>query len=95
MSGHAAVVRGLVCPLVPGLTDDEVERFTRQLGAILEHVEKLREVDVTGVEGTTHAVLLDGPFRPDEARSSEVRDEALRAAPRVEEGLFAVPKIIP
>ena len=77
------------------LSDDEVPRFTRQLGAILEYVDKLKEVDVSGVESTGHAVPLVGPLRRDEPRPFDVREAVLAGAPRAEEGLFAVPKIIP
>ena len=76
------------------LADDEVERFARQLGAILEYAEQLRGLDVGEVEGTSHAVATACPQRPDEARPSDVREAALAAAPRVEEDLFAVPKVV-
>jgi aspartyl-tRNA(Asn)/glutamyl-tRNA(Gln) amidotransferase subunit C len=76
------------------LTEQEVTQFTKQLGTILAYVDQITEVDVEGVEGTAHAVPLDGPFRDDIARDAGVRDEVLAAAPRQEEGLFVVPKIV-
>lgn len=76
------------------LADDEVERMARDLAAILDYVAQIEAVDVAGVEGTSHAVPLPGPFREDAARDAGVRCEALAAAPREEEGLFAVPKIV-
>lgn len=76
------------------LTDDEEQRLGAQLGNILGYIEKLRELDVTAVEPTAHAVPMVNVTRPDEVRPSLTNEEALRNAPAKANGLFLVPKIV-
>jgi len=76
------------------LSPDEEARLGTQLGGILGYIEKLKELDVTGVEPTAHAVPLTNVTRPDEIRPSLSHEEALRNAPARTNGLFAVPKIV-
>jgi aspartyl-tRNA(Asn)/glutamyl-tRNA(Gln) amidotransferase subunit C len=76
------------------LTPDEEQRIGAQLGNILGYIEKLKEVDVTGVEPTAHAFPLVNVTRPDEVSPSLSNDEALRNAPAKANGLFMVPKIV-
>lgn len=74
----------------------EVEQATigAQLRGILAYVEKLKEVDVTGIEPTAHAVPLTNVVRPDVVRPSLTNADALRNAPAKANGLFVVPKIV-
>ena len=76
------------------LTTAEVERLRGELTAILGYAEKLQSLDTEGVEPMTHAVPLDCPMRPDEARPSFSADEALADAPEPVDGFFGVPRII-
>ena len=76
------------------LTPEEEQTLAAQLGNILGYIEKLREVDVSGVEPTAHAFPLMNVTRPDEVRSSLTNEEALRNAPAQANGLFLVPKIV-
>ena len=76
------------------LTPAEEQKFGEQLGHILEHIEKLKELDVTNVEPTAHAVPLVNVTRADEVRPSLPHDEAMRNAPSQVGGLFQVPKIV-
>ena len=76
------------------LTSDEEVKLTAQLGHILGYIEKLREVDVSGVEPTAHAVPMVNVTRADEIRPSLAHEDALRNAPRQANGLFIVPKIV-
>ena len=76
------------------LTPDEEIKLAAQLGGILGYIEKLKELDVTGVEPTAHAVPLVNVTRADEIRPSLAHEEALRNAPRQANGLFIVPKIV-
>jgi aspartyl-tRNA(Asn)/glutamyl-tRNA(Gln) amidotransferase subunit C len=76
------------------LTPEEEQKIGAQLGNILGYIEKLKEVDVTGVEPTAHAFPLVNVTRPDEVRSSISNEEALRNAPAKANGLFIVPKIV-
>jgi aspartyl-tRNA(Asn)/glutamyl-tRNA(Gln) amidotransferase subunit C len=76
------------------LTEDEVERFTEQLGAVLDHAAGVASLDTTGVEPTAHPLPLANVFRPDEPRPALDRDEVLAAAPAVEGHRFRVPRIL-
>jgi aspartyl-tRNA(Asn)/glutamyl-tRNA(Gln) amidotransferase subunit C len=76
------------------LSPDEEKKIGAQLGGILGYIEKLKELDVNGVEPTAHAVPLVNVTRPDEVRPSLPHDEALRNAPAQANGLFMVPKIV-
>ena len=76
------------------LSPDEEQKIGAQLGNILGYIEKLKEVDVTGVEPTAHAFPLVNVTRIDEAHSSMSNSEALRNAPVQANGLFIVPKIV-
>jgi len=76
------------------LTEDEEQKLGSQLGNILGYIEKLRELDVTDVEPTAHAVPLVNVSRADEIRSSLPHDEAMHNAPAKANGLFMVPKIV-
>ena len=76
------------------LTPEEEQRIGAQLGQVLDYIEKLKEVDVTGVEPTAHAFPLINVTRPDEVRPSMSNEYALRNAPAQANGLFIVPKIV-
>ena len=76
------------------LSPEEEQKIGAQLGNILGYIEKLKEVDVTGVEPTAHAFPLVNVTRPDEVRPSISNEEALRNAPAQANGLFIVPKIV-
>ncbi|HZL77972.1 MAG TPA: Asp-tRNA(Asn)/Glu-tRNA(Gln) amidotransferase subunit GatC [Candidatus Limnocylindrales bacterium] len=76
------------------LAPDEEIKLAAQLGNILGYIEKLRELDVSGVEPTAHAVPMVNLTRADEIRPSLAHEDALRNAPRQANGLFIVPKIV-
>lgn len=76
------------------LTDEEVSRFTDQLGQVLEYVRQLDALDVEGVEPTAHAVPVYNVMRPDEERPGLDRETALANAPKVRDHQFVVPRII-
>ncbi|HEX9417250.1 MAG TPA: Asp-tRNA(Asn)/Glu-tRNA(Gln) amidotransferase subunit GatC [Gaiellaceae bacterium] len=73
------------------LTDEEVERFQQQLSAILEAVGKVGELDLSGVEPTSHPLELSNVWAEDEPRPSLPLEEALQNAPDREGGYFRVP----
>ena len=76
------------------LSEAEIAKFQEQLGQVLEYVEKLEAVDVSGVEPTAHAFPVHNVFRADEARTWFSSKDALANAPRTANGLFSVPKVI-
>jgi len=76
------------------LSDEETRLFQSQLGQVLEHVDKLREVDVSNVEVTAHAIPVFNVFREDEPRDWFSAEEALSNAPQKANGLFIVTKVV-
>jgi aspartyl-tRNA(Asn)/glutamyl-tRNA(Gln) amidotransferase subunit C len=73
------------------LDDEEVERMTRELSAVLDHVEKIAELELEGVAPTSHVVDVVNALRPDEPRASLSRDAALASAPDGSDEGFRVP----
>ncbi len=76
------------------LTDDELDEFTGQLGAVLAHAADVEALDVTGIEPTAHPMPLRNVVRADVVRPSIDRAEVLAAAPAIEAGQFKVPSIL-
>ena len=76
------------------LTPEEERKMGEQLGNILGYIEKLKEVDVSGVEPTAHAIPVQNVFRKDEAGESLPRGVAIANAPVHSEDQFLVPKIV-
>jgi aspartyl-tRNA(Asn)/glutamyl-tRNA(Gln) amidotransferase subunit C len=76
------------------LTPEEENTLGGQLSEIVHYVEKLKELDVDGVEPMSHAVPLTNVTRADEVRESISHEDALRNAPAKANGLFVVPKIL-
>lgn len=73
------------------LTDEEIDRMASELSSVLDHIEKIGELDLEGVEPTSHVVPLENVLRDDEPRPSLATDRALAAAPAPAEGGFGVP----
>jgi aspartyl-tRNA(Asn)/glutamyl-tRNA(Gln) amidotransferase subunit C len=73
------------------LGEAEVERMATELSKVLEHVEKIRELDLEGVPPTSHVVDVVNVLRPDRPRPSLPVDVALAAAPEPVDGGFGVP----
>jgi aspartyl-tRNA(Asn)/glutamyl-tRNA(Gln) amidotransferase subunit C len=76
------------------LTEDELERFTVQLGAVLEHARDVEALDTADVPPTAHPLPLVNVLRDDVVEPSLDRDEVLSQAPAVEEHRFRVPRIL-
>ena len=72
----------------------EIATFESQLGHVLEHVEKLNQLDVTDVEPTAHSFPTYNVFREDQLRSGLTREAALANAPCQAQGLFIVTKVV-
>ena len=73
------------------LTDDEVSKIAGELSHILEHVERIGELDLDGVEPTSHMVDVENVLRPDEPRPSWPRERILAPAPDSDGVGFRVP----
>jgi aspartyl-tRNA(Asn)/glutamyl-tRNA(Gln) amidotransferase subunit C len=76
------------------LTEAELERMRGQLAAILQYIEKLKAVDVTGVEPTSHAVPLVNVMREDDVVPPFEREAMMGNAPERSGEFFRVPRII-
>jgi aspartyl-tRNA(Asn)/glutamyl-tRNA(Gln) amidotransferase subunit C len=76
------------------LTPEEIQMFQSQLVHVLEHVARLDQIDLTGVEPTAHSFPIYNVFRPDETRPSFRPEVALANAPRQGQGLFLLPKVV-
>ena len=76
------------------LTNDELDSYSGQLGAILEHVSRIQAVDAADVEPTGNPLKDINVTRPDTVVPSLTQAQALAEAPRAEEGRFAVPQIL-
>jgi aspartyl-tRNA(Asn)/glutamyl-tRNA(Gln) amidotransferase subunit C len=74
-----------------GISDEEVDRMAGELSKILEHVETMNELDLDGVEPTSHVVDLTNVLRPDVPRPSWDREVVLEQAPDRTESGFRVP----
>ncbi len=79
------------------LTEDEVKKFLSQLDSILQYVQKLNELDTSGIEPmaqVTYPGSENAAFRADEPRRTLTQDEALANAPEAGAGSFKVPRVI-
>ena len=73
------------------LSDEEVERMSGELSGILEHVDRIAELDLDDVEPTSHVVDLENVLRPDVPRPSWPKEVILEQAPDPADGAFRVP----
>ena len=76
------------------LSGDDVQRYTRELSAILAFIEQMNAVDTTGVIPMAHPLDMTQPLRADAVTESDRRDEYQANAPAVRNGLYVVPKVI-
>jgi aspartyl-tRNA(Asn)/glutamyl-tRNA(Gln) amidotransferase subunit C len=76
------------------LTDAEKQKFSAQLGHVIQYIEKLKEVDVTGVEPMAHASPVFNVWQADVAKSGLTVEGALQNAPAQRENMIAVPKVV-
>jgi len=76
------------------LTPKEVNTFRSQLEIVLQHVERLNQVDVSNVEPMAHSFPIYNVFRNDEPRNGLDNESALANAPRRAQGLFMVTKVV-
>ena len=76
------------------LTDDEIARFSRELGELLGHVNALAELDTASVPATAQVVESRNVAREDRERPCLDREVVLNGAPQRQGGFFRVPRII-
>lgn len=73
------------------LSEAEVERFARELSAVLDHIETIGALDLDDVLPTSHVVDVTNRLRADEPRPSWPREVMLEQGPDVADGGFRVP----
>jgi aspartyl-tRNA(Asn)/glutamyl-tRNA(Gln) amidotransferase subunit C len=73
------------------LGEEEIPRMSRELSSVLDHIEKISELDLEGVTPTSHVIELENVFRADEPRESLPTERILDGAPDVAQGGFRVP----
>ena len=76
------------------LTDAEKEKFSQQMETIIEHIEKLNELDTQNVEPTAHVLGLKNVFREDLAAKPFIDENPIKGSPGHSKGHYEVPKII-
>ena len=76
------------------LSDEELVRFTEQLGSVLDYAAQLAELDVDDLEPMSHPLPLANVLRDDEVQEMLDRSEVLAAAPAAEDGRFRVPRVL-
>jgi aspartyl-tRNA(Asn)/glutamyl-tRNA(Gln) amidotransferase subunit C len=76
------------------LTDAELDTYTDQLAAIIDHAADVAALDLADVPPTAHPLPIENVLRPDVVTPSVDRDEVLSQAPSVEDRRFRVPAIL-
>lgn len=76
------------------LKPEELATISQQLKGILDFIDKLKELDVTGVQPTSHILPVHDIVRTDELRASLPVEQALKNAPHKRDAFFGVPKVI-
>jgi aspartyl-tRNA(Asn)/glutamyl-tRNA(Gln) amidotransferase subunit C len=76
------------------LSPQELDTMTAQLGAIVDYVQQLSELNTDDVEPMAHAVELTNVFRPDELQPSLDRTAALANAPHHDDECYLVPAVL-
>ena len=75
-------------------SDEEEARMAEEMSRILEYVEKLDELDTSGVPPMSHVLDVTNVYREDDIESRIDREQALEAAPDAEQGHFLVPRVV-
>jgi aspartyl-tRNA(Asn)/glutamyl-tRNA(Gln) amidotransferase subunit C len=74
------------------LSDEEKEQAKKDMGSMLDYIDKLGELDTTGVEPMSHVFPVQNVFREDVVTNSDTREELLSNAPEEKDGMFVVPR---
>ena len=74
------------------LTDEEKERAKKDMGSMLDYIDKLGELDTRGVEPMSHVFPVNNVFREDVVTNGDEREAILNNAPEEKNGMFAVPR---
>ena len=76
------------------LSDEEKEQAKKDMASMLDYIDKLNELDTTGVEPMSHVFPVNNVFREDVVTNEDDRENILRNAPEEKNGSFVVPKTV-
>lgn len=76
------------------LSDEEKEAAKKDMGSMLDYIDKLNELDTTGVEPMSHVFPVNNVFREDVVTNDDDRENILKNAPESREGSFVVPRTV-
>ena len=76
------------------LSDEEKEAAKKDMGRMLDYIDKLNELDTAGVEPMSHVFPVSNVFREDEVENGDDHEEMLVNAPKVKDGMYIVPKTV-
>lgn len=76
------------------LSDEEKENAKKDMGRMLDYIDKLNELDTAGVEPMSHVFPVNNVFREDVVTNGDDRDRTLKNAPEQKDGAFKVPKTV-
>ncbi len=74
------------------LSDEEKEQAKKDMGSMLDYIDKLGELDTTGVEPMSHVFPVNNVFREDVVTNTDDRENILKNAPEEKDGMFVVPR---
>ena len=74
------------------LSDEEKEAAQKSMGEMLDYIDKLNELDTTGVEPMSHVFPVQNVFREDDVTNGDESDKTLQNAPGEKDNMFVVPK---
>ena len=76
------------------LSDEEKEQAKKDMGSMLDYIDKLGELDTTGVEPMSHVFPVHNVFREDVVTNTDDRENILKNAPEEKDGMFVVPRTL-
>lgn len=74
------------------LSGEEKEQAKKDMGSMLDYIDKLGELDTEGVEPMSHVFPVNNVFREDVVTNGDMREDILRNAPGEKDGMFVVPR---
>ena len=74
------------------LSEEEKEQAKKDMGSMLDYIDKLGELDTEGVEPMSHVFPVKNVFREDVVTNGDIREEILKNAPGEKDGMFVVPR---
>ena len=74
------------------LNEEEKEQAKKDMGSMLDYIDKLNELDTQGVEPMSHVFPVNNVFREDVVTNGDAREQMLANAPKKKDGTYMVPK---